>query len=125
MTARKIFGLLGQKMFQLIILMENQYFENDFVSMTIVKGIRDLRTENHPFCLVYLSRIKVKTLFLEMRQNRIVNLKQKIGILGNWKNVPDRVEVDIGFTLELVKMNHARDQQNDKQVIRVIHMNVT
>ena len=31
-------------MFQLIILMENQYFENDFVSMMIVKGIRDLRT---------------------------------------------------------------------------------
>ena len=112
-------------MFQLIVLMENQFFENDFVSMTIVKGIRDLATESHPFCLVYRSRIKVKTLFLEMRQNRIVNLEQKIGTLGNCKNVPDRVEVDIGFTLELVKMNHARDQKNDKQVIRVILMNVT
>lgn len=122
--ARKIFGLLGLKMFQSIVLMGNQYFENGFVSIMIAKGIRDPQTENGHFHPVRQSLNKGKSLSLEMRPNQIVKLKQRTGILGNCSNVPDRVEVDIGSTQELVKMNHVRDQKNDKQVMLVIRMNV-
>ena len=122
MIARKIFGLLGLKMFQSIVLMENQYFENGFVSTMIAKGIRDPQTGS--FRPARLSLNKAKSLSLEMGPNQIVKPKQRTGILGNCSNVPDRVEVDIGSTQELVKMNHVRDQKNDKQVMLVIRMNV-
>ena len=94
----------------------------------IVKEIRDLRTtkkENGNFRPICLSLNQVKSLSLEIRRNQIVNPKQKTGILGNCWNVPDLVEVGIGYIQELVKMNHAKDQRNDKQVMCVIHMNVT